>query len=192
MINSFRITPEYFKLPEDHKVARESGIEDRFKEAFVATDSNFSLYKDDYSDGLLRYTVNNEVLFYGVQECKKASSTDVYQSRIIQALSYVCDWTTKYPEVLSKFKVIILPTEKQIDILYIGDLIKSAFWHEFCFYYSEHKLIKGNSASNFYKRNLDVQVLITEYIDRIPASHYAINNELDLKIVTEEILKNCL
>lgn len=192
MINSFRITPDYFKLPEDNKVARESGIEDRFKNAFVATDSNFSLYKDDYSDGLLRYTVNNEILFYGIQECKRANSSDVYYSRIVQSLAYVCDWTSKYPEVLNKFKVVILPTEKQIDILYIGELIKSAFWPEFCFYYSEHKLIKGNSASNFYKRNLDIQALISDYIDRIPASHYAINDGLDLKIVTEEILENCL
>lgn len=192
MPNSFFLTPEYFEKPEDKLTARETGIEDRYKRAFIATDEHFSLYKDDYSDGLLRYTVNNNVLFYGVQECKLAKTSDIFMSRIVQALAYISDWTNKFPKTLSKFKVLILPTEKRIDLIYVEDLLQSAFWPEFKFYYSEHKRKAKMSASNFYKNSPDVSVLIREYIDRIPKSCYEIGRKLDLKIVTEEILKNCL
>ncbi len=192
MVKSFILTPDYFKLPESGKTPRESGIEDRYKRAFSETDSNFSFYKDDYSDGLIRYSVEDNVNFYGVQECKLSTTSDTYYSRIVQALSYVHIWTSVYPNTFPKFKVLVLPTEKQIDVLYIEDLIKSPFWTEFCFYYEEHKRGKGHSASNFYKKSQDVRVLILEYLDRIPVSHYTIGNALDLKIVTEEILKNCL
>lgn len=191
MVKSFILTPEYFMLPETNKVARETGIEDRYKRAFSETDSNFSLFKDDYSDGLVRYVANDEIQFYGVQECKRSDNSDVYYSRIVQALAYVYTWTLKYPKSLSKFKVLILPTEKQIDIVYVEDLLKSTFWTEFCFYYSEHRRTKGNSASNFYRKNQDVRALICDYINRIPASHYAIGRGLDLKIVITEILEHC-
>lgn len=192
MVKSFILTPDYFKSPESHQVVRESGVEDRYKRAFSETDSHFSLCKDDYSDGLIRYTVDNEVLFYGIQECKLNKSSDSYYSRIVQALAYVCAWTKLYPGTLHKFKVLILPTEQKIDVVYIETLLKSTFWSEFCFYYSEHTSMKGHSASNFYKLNQDVRALLLDYLDRIPTSHYEIGEELDLKIVTEEILENCL
>ncbi len=192
MVKSFILTPDYFKSPENHQVVRESGVEDRYKRAFSETDSHFSLCKDDYSDGVIRYTVDNEILFYGIQECKLNKSSDSYYSRIVQALAYVCTWTKVFPSTLSKFKVLILPTEKKIDIIYIEELLKSAFWPEFCFYYSEHIRGDKHSASNFYKCSMDVRTLLIDYIDRIPTSHYEIGGELDLKIVTEEILENCL
>lgn len=192
MVKSFVITPDFFKAPESNTVVRETGVEDRYKRAFSETDSHFSLYKDDLSDGLIRYTVDNEVLFYGIQECKLAKSSDSYYSRIVQALAYAYTWTRRYPETLNKFKVLILPTEQRIDVLYIETLLKSTFWTEFCFYYSEYLDPKQrHSASNFYKNSPDVQTLIIDYLDRIPASHYEIGEELDLKIVIEEILEYC-
>ena len=194
MNNSFIITPEYFMLPESRQLPKESGIEDRFKEAFNKVDSNFTLYKDDHSDGVLRYCVDGKVKFYGIQECKLSTNKkDTYHSRIIQAFAYVYTWIKMYPKSKDLFKVLVLPTDKVIDIIYIENILKSAFWTQFCFYYDMHRSLgKGHSASTFYKESKDVRILLIDYISRFNASHYVIGRELDFKIVVNEILSNCL
>lgn len=191
MVSSFIINSDYFKLPENGKLARESGIENRYNRALERTDPHFTVDKDDWSDGVIRYTVNNEVKFYGIQECKRLVSTNSIWERITQGLFYVYSWLRKNPELLQKFKVLILPTEKYIDIIYLNDLLNSSFWNQFCFYCEEHKLKKG-SASNFYKESSDVRALIMDYSKRLIGSRREIKGELDFKEVTEEILNNCL
>ena len=190
-MNSFIITPDYFKLPEDGKLVRESGIENRYNRALERTDDHFTVDKDDRSDGVIRYTVNGEIKFYGIQECKRLARTNSIWERITQGLFYVCNWLEIYPELFKKFKVLVLPTEKFIDIIYINNLLNSSFWTQFKFYYHEHKLKKG-SASNFYKQSADIRALIMDYAPRLNITRKEIGQELDFKIVTEEILRNCL
>lgn len=191
MCSSFILTPDYFKLPENGALVRESGIENRYNRALEMSDPHFQVNKDDWSDGVIRYIVDDEVKFYGIQECKRLASVNSLWERITQALVYVHDWITKFPKIKNKFKVLILPTEKFIDILYIEDLLKSSFWTEFSFYYSLHKDSKG-SASNFYKKSADIRALIMDYKNRLKGSHRVINKKLDYKEITEEILHNCL
>lgn len=196
MVSSFIITPEYFKTPEDGKIARESGIENRYNRALERTDPGFTVDKDDWSDGVIRYTVDGEIKFYGIQECKRLKTSNSIYERIVQGLAYVATWLSKYPELKSKFKVLVLPTEKFIDILYLDNLLNSSFWAEFCFYFDVHKNTRygkdKGSASNFYSKSPDVVALIMDYKDRFCGSHRVIDEELDFKEVTEEILSNCL
>ena len=194
MVNSFIITPRYFTNPEvPGKRVRESGIEDRYKRAFEKTDNHFIIYKDDWSDGVIRYTVDNEIKFYGIQECKVDNTRSSFYARLTQGLAYIAQWVNQYPKIKEKFKVLILPTEKKIDIVYVENLLNSSFWSEFTFYYSEHRQKNiGNSASNFYEKSLDIQSLIWQYHERFKVSHRIIGRSLDLKEVTEEILQNCL
>lgn len=191
MVSSFILTPDYFKIPENGVLARESGIENRYNRALERTDPNFTVDKDDWSDGVIRYTVNGEIKFYGIQECKRLKTNSSIWERITQGLSYVFSWLQQYPELKNKFKVLILPTEKYIDILYIDNLLNSSFWTEFCFYYNIHRSKKG-SASNFYQSSPDVRALIMDYKNKFCGSHRILQEELDFKEVTEEILKNCL
>lgn len=193
MLNSFIITPKYFRTPENPwELVQEPGIEDRYKRAFEKTDPNFTIYKDDWSDGVIRYTVDNEVKFYGIQECKRSDNRiATYHSRIVQGLAYVASWLNQFPKAKDKFKVLILPTDERIDVVYLEDILKSSFWTQFCFYWLEHRRHKKCSASNFYEKSMNIQALIWQYEPRFKTSHRLIGHELDLKNVTAEILRNC-
>lgn len=199
MVNSFVLTPEYFKLPENGELACEPGVENRYNRAFESVDPNFSVNKDDKSDGVIRYEVNGDILFYGIQECKRSDNKrESIYSRLVQSLAYIFLWVEKYPELKQKFKFVILPTDKIINVVYLDDLLNSTFWVWFSLYYDVHRNTrygKNNtkgSPSTFYAKSPDVQVLIQEYIDRLRIAEYKVGQELDFKIVVEEILDNCL
>lgn len=191
MVSSFILTPDYFKLPENGELARESGIENRYNRALERTDSHFTVDKDDWSDGVIRYTVEGEVKFYGIQECKRLKKANSIWERLVQGLSYVYTWLEQFPELKPKFKVLILPTEKFIDVIYLDNLLNSVFWTEFGLYYQAHRSRKG-SACDFYKKSNDVRSLIMDYSARLCGTHRVLDKELDFKEVTEEILKHCL
>ena len=199
MTSSFILTPEYFQLSENGKLACEPGVENRYNRAFEGVDPNFSVNKDDKSDGVIRYKVGEEIKFYGIQECKRSDNKkESIYSRLAQSLVYIFLWIEQYPELKQKFKFIILPTDKVINIVYLDRLLDSVFWTEFCFYYDCHRNTRygkaktKGSASNFYTYSYDVRALIMDYFNRIRISEYQIQEEFDFKIVVEEILNNCL
>lgn len=192
MINSFVLTPEYFNLPENGNLVKESGIENRFDRAFEKVDPHFSVNKDDDSDGVIRYELDGKILFYGIQECKRScNKNDSIYSMFAQSLAYVFLWLKQYPELKPLFKFVFLSTDKAVNIVYLDKILNSEFWWQFGFFYEKHRDSKG-SPSNFYRNSPGVRALIADYINRFDIKSYVIGNSLDFKTVVEEILNNCL
>lgn len=197
-LKSFIITPDLFIDPITKDTMRESGIEDIYKQLFYrCSNYDITVLKLDWSDGYI--SIKNEYgkeIVCGFQECKRklANQDNSFLSRFTQNLVYFYELEKADPERMKIAKIAFLPSEKWADLVFVEGIFKTDFWKLFKAFYDEHRMIKGNSASNFYKNSANVRDLMGTYSSQFNKLRlkWKIQDELDFKEILQEIIDNCL
>lgn len=175
---------------------RETALESIITTGFRASDPHFECAKETYSDGVIRYYDDEDnLIFVGEQEVK-LDSTGTLRGQLFQGLAYIRQSIDRFGE--DKVRFICLSCPELVEIFYFNkEFFNSYPWGALLIFQDElhtspSKMweIALQRDSNRTYQILDDVLLVLKGIKH--SKFYFKDGKLDFRLVTQNIVKNCL